>query len=117
MRLSPCRPKPALLKADTAWNTPLHSAPATGMSWTVCQRVASTAASAASQTTVTPSTRRATPATSPSATVWVSAWVSRRERSCSERFTISPSSAAAVMRPNPPAWISTRITACPKPDQ
>ena len=38
-------------------------------------------------------------------------------RSPSRRATSRPSSEASVMIPNPPIWISTRITTSPNPDQ
>ena len=40
-----------------------------------------------------------------------------RARKRKLRFTISPSSVAAVIMPKPPTWISAMITHCPNDDQ
>lgn len=64
-----------------------------------------------------PSTTRATPETSPSPMVWVSAWVSMRVRSRGERLTVRPSSAVAVISPKPPSWNRPITTTWPKVDQ
>ncbi len=98
--------KPALLNADTEWKAPCHSACDQPMSVLMARRAASHSATAASHTTVTTSTMRATERTSPSDSACVSDCSSNRVRSFMCPPISSPINVAEVIIPKPPSWNS-----------
>ncbi len=108
---------PALLNAETAWNTPLQSASSGSTSWIIQNRsvrVAATTSWTARVTSARPiSTCRRSPRLSTLRSVLATSC--RRRPSRLERSITS--SDATVMKPSPPIWMSARMTPWPKPLQ
>jgi hypothetical protein len=117
IRLSLYRANPALLKAETAWNTPRYAARPHSSSYPSANRSVSKTAVAASKTRLIATTPFTTVWTSPSPVALVSVAAVRRDRRPRRRKTSSPRRDASVMIPNPPTWISARITTSPDVDQ
>ena len=116
LRESPTRSKPALLNAVMAWKTP-HQ----GASEPTPRRknaIVSTIAPAASTIRVKIATRRTSDSTPPRLAAPVASWTRTRSRSPVRRPMARRAGAwSSVMNPNPPTWMSTRMTSWPKPLQ
>ena len=115
--LSPQVEKPALLNAETEWNSPSHAASPQGMPWPSAKRSMSARAMASSTPAVTFSTSLATLFTSPSDSECVSACSSKRVRMRICPLINRPISVAEVIMPKPPIWNKPMITAWPAPLQ
>ena len=111
----PSRSKPALQNADTAWNTPIFTPRQKPNCGT--KRQESSTAPAASNAKVPNSTRRVS-RTMPALSDRLSpALITSRSRSVIVRRSRKEAIDASVIKPSPPIWMSSRIIACPKPDQ
>jgi len=108
--------KPALLNADTEWNTP-HQMPWRGLVATPVARnaMASTTAPTTSAPSANSATLRTTPSTPPRRSSPVVCWTAMRSaRPTRRRPPRSRSrSVEPAMIPKPPAWTSNRMTICP----
>ena len=102
IRLSEKSANPALLNAETAWNTPSHTDRPSDSSYPKKKRAVSASATTSSMTRVTCRTPLSTRRTSPIWMVLVSVAALSRARSPSRRATRIPSSEARVMIPKPP---------------
>ena len=109
----PTTSRPALLKADTEWNTP-HQAAVSGS--LPCPRKASARMTipAPSTSTVKTATRLMTFVALARSGVPTDSWTRTRSRSPVRRRVRTKSRRVeAVMKPSPPSWMSTRMVTCP----
>ncbi len=114
MTLSDQVEKPALLKAETEWNAPCHSASRQPRPIVMAKRAASHSATTPSTSTVTTSTMRATERTSPSDSACVSDCNSSRVRSFMWPPISKPIRVAEVIMPKPPSWNSAITSPWPR---
>lgn len=117
LRLSLKSAKPALLNADTPWNTPYHSDVPSDLSYPKKKRPATMNAMTASATSMVSATRMSTWRTLANPRLRPSAWASSRVRMPRRWDTIRASMVAAVTIPKPPSWTSSMIMVWPNPDQ
>ncbi len=117
MRLLLYREKPALLNAETAWNSPSQAASGSVSSPVVQKRAVSRTAPAASNSRLVRATPSRTLRMSLRPRVLASACALSLLRRPRRLDTSRPSSVAKAMIPNPPTWISARMTAWPNPVQ
>ena len=117
LRNPPVRSKPALLNAEMEWKMPHQipsgspGGPASGPAMNAIERIT---APTASMTSEKIAIRLRIVATPPSWMPPIDSWARTRSRSAVRRpKTSSNSSVEPAMIPNPPAWMSSRITTWP----